>query len=112
VFLGAADFFDAGFNKDVTWTASGTSLSLSGIQLPSTKSLKQQQLNSPVPLNAGHTIGQSFTASMYRFSRVGGQFPTWSSNNAALRMTLFAGTPATVLTEIATREVNPLKDNG
>ncbi|WP_432877002.1 MGH1-like glycoside hydrolase domain-containing protein [Kribbella sp. CA-245084] len=112
VFLGATDFFDAGFNKDVTWTAAGTSLSLAGIQLPSTNNLKQAQTNSPVPLNAGHTIGQSFTASMYRFTRVGGQFPTWSSNNAALRMTLFAGTPATGLSEIATREVNPLKDNG
>ena len=112
VFLGTTDFFDAGFNKDVTWTATGTSLSLAGIQLPSIKSLKQAQTNSPVPLNAGHTIGQSFTASMYRFTRVGGQFPTWSSNNAALRMTLFAGTLATGLTEIATREVNPLQDNG
>ena len=37
VFLGATDFFDAGFNKDVTWTAYGTSLSLAGIQLPSAK---------------------------------------------------------------------------
>jgi hypothetical protein len=112
VFLGATDFFDAGFNNGVTWTASGTALSLAGIQLPSTKNLKQAELNSPVPLSAGQTLGQSFAATMYRFTRVGGQFPTWSSQNSAVTMTLYAGTPATGLTEIASREVNPLQDNG
>ncbi|MGN9787966.1 MGH1-like glycoside hydrolase domain-containing protein [Nonomuraea sp. ZG12] len=112
VFLGATDFFDAGFNNGVTCTASDTALSLAGIQLPSTMNLQQRQLNSPVPLSAGQTLGQSFTATMYRFSRVGGQFPTWSSQNSALTMTLYVGTPETGLTEIVSREVNPVQDNG
>ncbi|MFG1912126.1 GH116 family glycosyl hydrolase [Kribbella sp. NPDC048928] len=112
VFLGATDFFDAGFNNGVTWKASDTTLSLAGIQLPSALNLQQRQQNSPVPLSSGHTLGQSFTATMYRFSRVGGEFPTWNSQNSAVTMTLYAGTPASGLTEIASREVNPLQDNG
>lgn len=112
VFLGATDFFDSGFNNGVTWTAGDAALSLAGIQLPSTLNLQQKELNSPVPLSAGRTLGQSFTATTYRFSRVGGQFPTWNSQNSAVTITLYAGTPASGLTEIASREVNPMQDNG
>jgi hypothetical protein len=112
VFLGKTDFFDSGFNAGVSWTTSATKLSLAGIQIPSPLNIRQEQLNAPIPLSAGHSLGQTFTAKSYRFSRAGGQFPTWSSSNAAMKLTLYAGTPGTGLTEIGSREINPIQDNG
>jgi hypothetical protein len=112
VFLGQADFFDAGFNDAVTWTSTPTTLSLAGIQIPSSVDLRQDQLNAPVQLLSGRTLGQSFTAKANRFTRVGGQFPTWSSSSSSMTLTLYSGTPATGLTEIASTVLNPLQDNG
>jgi hypothetical protein len=112
VYFGKTDYFDAGFNDGVTWTTTATKLSLAGIQLPSSVDLKQDQLNAPIPLSPGHTLGQTFTAKAYRFTRAGGQFPTWSSANASMTLTLYSGTPATGLTKIASSELNPIKDNG
>ncbi|WP_166998961.1 MGH1-like glycoside hydrolase domain-containing protein [Paramicrobacterium fandaimingii] len=112
VFVGATDFFDSRFNADVSYTATDTKLSITGIQLPSASTVKQDQVGSPVPLSTGHTLGQSFTASMYRFSKVGAQLPTWSSQNSTVTMTLYSGTPDTALTEITRREINPVQDNG
>jgi hypothetical protein len=112
VFLGGTDFFDAGFNDDVTWTTQAGRLSLAGIQLPSVKNLTQSQLSDPIPLSTGHTLGQSFTSTAFRFTRVGGQFPTWSSSTTSLKLTLYSGTPATGLTEIGSARIDPVKDNG
>lgn len=112
VFVGENDYFDAGFNEGVTWTATATKLSLAGIQMPSSKNLRQEQLNAPVPLNSGQTLGQSFTASAYRFTRAGGRFPTWSNPDSSMTLTLYAGTPGTGLTEIGTHRVDPVQDNG
>lgn len=112
VFLGESDFYDARFNDGVTWTTTPTKLSLAGIQIPSALNLRQAQLNAPVPLNPGQTLGQAFTATANRFTRVGGQFPTWSDPNASMKLTLYSGTPASGLTEIGSREVAPVQDNG
>lgn len=112
VFLGATDYFTAAFNDGVTWTTSASTLSVAGIQIPSPVDIKQPQLNAPIPLSPGHTLGQAFTATAYRFTRVGGQFPTWSSSTASMKLTLYSGTPATGLTEIGTSVMNPVKDNG
>jgi hypothetical protein len=112
IFLGKTDYFDAAFNDGVTFTASGSTLSLAGIQMPSSVDLKQGQQNAPVQLLQGRTLGQSFTATAYRFTRVGGEFPTWSSSTSSMKLTLYSGTPATGLTEIGSSEVNPMKDNG
>ncbi|HEY5223795.1 MAG TPA: glycosyl hydrolase family 65 protein [Microbacteriaceae bacterium] len=112
VFLGQTDYFDSGFNDGVNWTTTATKLSLAGIQMPSSVDIKQPQLNAPIQLLPGHTLGQSFTATAYRFSRVGGQFPTWSSSTSAMKLTLYSGTPATGLTQIGSSELNPLQDNG
>lgn len=112
VFLGSTDYFDSGYNGGVTWTTTATKLSLAGIQIPSAANLRQAQLNAPVPLNPGQSLGQSFTVSAHGFTRVGGQFPTWSSPNSSMRLTLYSGTPATGLTEIGRSEVNPVHDNG
>ncbi|MCX7522549.1 GH116 family glycosyl hydrolase [Microbacterium sp. STN6] len=112
VFLGKADYFDAGFNDGVTFTTKGSTLSLADIQMPSAADLTQPQLNAPIPLSPGHTLGQAFTASAFRFTRVGGQFPTWSSSSASMTLSLYSGTPATGLTLVGSSELNPLKDNG
>ncbi|GGD62077.1 MGH1-like glycoside hydrolase domain-containing protein [Microbacterium murale] len=112
VFLGATDFFTASFNSDVAFQSADGAMGLTGIQLPSTASLKQEQLNSPVPLPVGSTLGQTFTTAMYRFTRVGGQFPTWSSSSSKVTMTLYSGSPETGLTEIAAKDVEPVQDNG
>lgn len=112
VFLGETDFFDAGFNDGVTWTTTATKLSLAGIQMPSPVNLRQAQLNAPVPLGPGQTLGQTFTATAFRFTRAGGQFPTWNDPNASMTLTLYSGTPARGLTEIASRKVDPVQDNG
>ena len=42
----------------------------------------------PVPLTAGHTLGQSFKADK-PFRAVAATFPTWQTSNAALTLTLF-----------------------
>jgi hypothetical protein len=112
VFLGKTDYFDAGFNDEVEATATDTKLSLANIQIPSQVDLKQAQLNAPVQLLSGRTLGQTFTATAYRFNRVGGQFPTWSSSTSALKLTLYSGTPETGLTAIGSADLNPVKDNG
>jgi hypothetical protein len=112
VFLGDSDFFDAGHNGDVSWTTEGTTLRLSGIQLPSPANLRQEQHNAPVALPSGGTLGQAFVATADRFTRVGGQFPTWNSPSSTMTLTLYSGTPATGLTEIGRQEVDPLQDNG
>jgi Glycogen debranching enzyme len=112
VFLGGTDFFNAGFNDGVTWTTSANKLSLTGIQLPAATDLNQAQLSDPIQLIAGHTLGQSFTSRAFRFTRVGGQFPTWNSSSTSLKLTLYSGTPATGLTEIGSAEIDPVKDNG
>ncbi|MBZ2196256.1 MGH1-like glycoside hydrolase domain-containing protein [Occultella gossypii] len=112
VFLGASDFFDANFNGGVTFESTPTAVSLTGIQLPSPANLKQDELNSPVPLSAGHTLGQTFTTTMHRFTRVGGQFPTWSNSSSTITLALYAGTPEAGLTPVAERLVDPVQDNG
>lgn len=112
LFIGEADFYEAGFNDGVVWTGTETTLNVTGIQIPSASDLRQAQLNAPVPLNPGQTLGQSFTATAHRFFRVGGQFPTWSSQNSSMKLTLYSGTPATGLTEIGSAVVNPVQDNG
>ncbi len=112
VFLGATDFFDDRFNGDVTFDTTATGMSVGGIRMPSVAGLTQEQLNSPVPLPANSTLGQVFTTEMYRFTRVGGQFPTWSSATSTMTITLYEGTPESGLTQIAARELDVLKDNG
>jgi hypothetical protein len=112
VFLGATDYYDAEFNDAVTWAVAGTKLTVADIQLPTQDDLKQPQLNAPVQLLPDRTLGQVFTATAFRFTRVGGQFPTWSSSTSSLKLTLYSGTPDTGLTEIASSELNPLADNG
>ena len=112
VFLGGTDFFDDGFNDGVAWTTSAGKLSLTGIQLPSATDLKQAQLSDPIQLSTGHTLGQSFTSTAFRFTKVGGQFPTWSSSSTSLTLTLYSGTPATGLTEIGSAVIDPVQDNG
>lgn len=112
VFLGNTDYFDAGFNEGVTPTVTETKLSLAGIQIPAPVSLRQEELNAPVQLAPGHTLGQSFTATASQFSRVGGQFPTWSNPNSSMKLTLYAGTPASGLTEIGSTVLSPVQDNG
>lgn len=112
VFLGKSDYYTAAFNEGVTSTVTATTLSLAGIQIPSPKNLRQEQLNAPVPLQSGQTLGQTFTATAHRFTRVGGQFPTWNDPNSSMTLTLYAGTPETGLTEIGRHEVNPVQDNG
>src|SRR5690606_28411246 len=112
VFLGATDFFDDRFNGDVTFDTTATGMSVGGIRMPSVAGLTQEQLNSPVPLPADSTLGQVFTTEMYRFTRVGGQFPTWSSATSTMTITLYEGTPESGLTQIAARDLDVLKDNG
>jgi len=112
MFLGATDFFTAEYNDGVAWTSGTDKLALTGIQLPSSADMKQEQLNAPIQLLTGHTLGQSFTSTTFRMTRVGGQFPTWSSSSSSLTLTVYAGTPVTGLTEIASAVVNPLSDNG
>jgi hypothetical protein len=109
--LGTTDYFDSVYNEGVTSTATATKLSLAGIQIPVPASLRQAQLNAPVQLNAGQSLGQSFTAKA-GFSRVGGQFPTWSSSTTSLKLTLYRGTPATGLTEVGSNTLSPVQDNG
>ncbi len=48
--------------------------------------------NTPVQLRPGHTLGQSFSAEK-QFEAVGGCFPTWSTKNAAMTLTLFREGP-------------------
>lgn len=112
VHLGDTDYFDVGFNDGVTATTTASRLSLADIQMPSTMNLRQAQLNAPVPLNPGQTLGQTFTATAYRFTRAGGQFPTWSDPDATMTLTLYSGTPATGLTELGRQVVDPVQDNG
>lgn len=112
LFLGKTDFFDAGFNDAVTWTSTATKLSIAGIQLPSAVDLRQAQLNAPVQLLPGRTLGQSFTAKANRFTRVGGQFPSWGSSTSTMKLTLYSGTPATGLTELGSTVIDPVQDNG
>ncbi len=112
VLLGATDYFDSGYNEGVTWTATATKLSLAGIQIPRPANLRQEQLNAPIQLSSGQSLGQAFTAKVAGFSRVGGQFPTWSSSTTSLKLTLYSGTPATGLTEIGNTVLDPVKDNG
>jgi hypothetical protein len=109
--LGTTDYFESVYNEGVTSTATATTLSLAGIQIPVPASLRQAQLNAPVQLNAGQSLGQSFTAKA-GFSRVGGQFPTWSSSTTSLKLTLYRGTPATGLTEVGSNTLSPVQDNG
>jgi hypothetical protein len=45
-----------------------------------------------VALEAGHTLGQSFTVDMPLRS-VAGSFPTWHATNAAMRLALYRGGP-------------------
>lgn len=112
VFLGVTDFFDSGFNGGVAFETTADAVSVTGIQLPSTASLTQDEQNSPVPLSAGHTLGQTFTTSTHRFTRVGGQLPTWSNQTSTVTLSLYEGTPENGLTLITERQVDPVQDNG
>ncbi|MES2658072.1 MAG: hypothetical protein V4689_05610 [Verrucomicrobiota bacterium] len=62
----------------------------------------------PTPLVAGHTLGQSFTASK-PFRSVGGCFPTWQTGDADLTLSLFRGGPGGE--RIASRGFENVKDN-
>jgi hypothetical protein len=112
VFLGQTDYFEDTYNAGVVATATPNKLTLTGIQIPSAAELRQAQLNAPVQLLPGQTLGQTFTAAAVGFTRVGGQFPTWSSSSSTLKLTLYSGSPETGLTLIASTVVNPLVDNG
>jgi len=52
----------------------------------------QSQKDTPTPLLPGHTLGQSFVAEK-PFGAVGGSFPTWSTQNTAMTLTLFRNGP-------------------
>lgn len=63
----------------------------------------------PVPLTAGHSLGQSFTAAK-PFRSVGGSFPTWRTRGASLTLTLSHDGPDGM--RITTRRFENVKDNG
>ncbi len=59
-------------------------------------------------LQAGHTLGQAFTATK-PFDAVGGCFPTWRSTGAVIRLTLFRGGPNGE--SVVSREFRNVPDN-
>lgn len=62
----------------------------------------------PAPLAAGHSLGQSFTASK-PFRAAGASFPTWQTGDAALTLALFRDGPGGE--RIANRSFENVKDN-
>ena len=61
----------------------------------------------PTALEAGHTLGQSFTVDT-TFDAVGGRFPTWNTKASAVTLTLYRATPREPIT---TQKFDPVEDN-
>lgn len=85
------DLYAPGLYKDLWFHWEGKPLILADPALIEEGEGSKAQ-NSPVRLETGHTLGQSFT-SKKPFDAVGGRFPTWATKDAALTLRLHQDNP-------------------
>lgn len=85
------DLYGPGLYKDLWFQWEGKPLILADPALIGESEGTTQQ-NTPIALESGRTLGQSFTAGK-PFDAVGGHFPTWTTKDAAMTLTLYREGP-------------------
>jgi hypothetical protein len=85
------DLYEPGLHPDLWFRWDGKPLLLADPDLIDAREDHAQQ-NTPVELEPGRTLGQSFVAEK-SFRAVGGRFPNWRSPDAAVTLTLFKHGP-------------------
>jgi hypothetical protein len=101
------DLYEPGLYQDLWFRWEGKPLILADPE-PFAEQEGSRQQNTPAALEAGHTLGQSFTASA-PFTAVGGRFPTWATPGAAMTLTLYREGPKGK--RIAARRFENVADN-
>jgi len=102
------DLYEPGLCPDLWFRWEGKPLILADPDLIG-ETLGTEKHNTPVRLEPGHTLGQSFEAKT-SFDSVGGRFPTWTTRNAGLTLTLFRNGPKGE--RIASQTFCDVADNG
>lgn len=107
-----SELYDAlykpGLYSDLWFRWDGKPLVMADASYASPEGMMDPAVRGPAELEAGGSLGQSFTADR-PFIAAGGEFPTWSTTNSGLTLALFAGNPQGKL--LARRTFQNVKDN-